>query len=692
MPKSLAVPQRRSIVVVVGLLMTAVVGLGVTSMVGSMVIAQINRGMAAAVNQSGTLRMQSYRIATALTDTSVPLAERQQRAARLADEYEQRLTSHRLTDALPGAANDSVRLAYERVRWRWVHDMRRAVASFAAANGPAAAASGRADYLAQVDDFVADIHGLVRVLEERAERRIELLRWMQIVALALTVIAVLVTLVIVQRRVVTPLGELLRCADRVRRGDFSAQVSVTGTDELGRLGAAMNLMTDGLSRIYEELEERVAAKTRDLARTNHSLELLYRTSRTLDEAPISEELLRRVLLDVRAQLGLAEVVLCLRHVPEGLDCGCIGTGALGAGAPAIATLGPADCRLCGGALAANVRPPSPATAEGRRHRLLELPVGDAEQRLGLLRVLPSPGRRLESWQQPLLESLAAHLATALALRARMRESRRLVLHEERSILARELHDSLAQSLSYLKIQAARLDAALRAAEAPPTGAQPPAPGERGAAATGQCRAKATPADILAEMRTGIASAYRQLRELLTTFRLRMDGAGLGSALADTVREFEHRGSLRMRLRDRLPPGLLGANEEVHVLQIVREALSNVVRHAGAGDCWVIIGQAGGSVQVVIGDDGVGYPASDALPSDALRTAALHHGTTIMRERAQSLGGALDIQVRAGGGTRVVLCFRPRALCGGAEPAPALSTGAASDGATEQPAAKTGEPA
>ena len=689
MPSRTAFPQRRSIVVIVGLLMAAVVGLGVASMVGSMVIAEINRGMAAAVNQSGTLRMQSYRIAAALTDTTLPLAARQARAAALAAEYEQRITSHRLTDALPRAANDPLRLAYERVRWRWVQEMRRAVASFAAADDGDAAGAPRAAYLAQVDDFVADIHGLVRVLEERAERRIELLRWLQIVALALTVIAVVVTLVTVQRRVVSPLGELLRCADRVRRGDFSVQARVTGGDELGRLGAAMNLMTDGLSRIYEELEARIAAKTRDLARTNHSLELLYRTSRTLDEAPLSEHLLRRVLLDVRAQLGLAEVVLCLRQVPDGVDCGCIGTGHRGGGTPAIATLSPAHCCLCGGAMAADVQRATGAPrADDARPRLLELPVGDAEQRFGLLRVLPSPGQRLESWQRPLLTSVAAHLATALALRARMHESRRLVLHEERSILARELHDSLAQSLSYLKIQAARLDAALRAAAPAASTTEPAAFGEDHAAAPAARRTVATPAEILTEMRAGIASAYRQLRELLTTFRLRMDGAGLGSALADTVREFAHRGGTRIRLRERLPPGLLGANEEVHVLQIVREALSNVLRHAGAEHCWVIIGPAGNGLRIVVGDDGVGHSAAGAIPADTRHSAALHHGTTIMRERAHSLGGALEIQRRAGGGTRVVLCFQPRLLRADDASTPARTAASTAN----QPAAKTGEPA
>jgi two-component system nitrate/nitrite sensor histidine kinase NarX len=213
------------------------------------------------------------------------------------------------------------------------------------------------------------------------------------------------------------------------------------------------------------------------------------------------------------------------------------------------------------------------------------------------------------------------------------------------------HSGVFEGRSYLKIQAVRWDAALRSR---------PAPGAVDGAGGG-----ADPSAILAEMRTGISSAYRQLRELLTTFRLKMDGAGLGSALAGTAQEFETRGGLRLRLRDRLPPGLLTANEEVHVLQIVREALSNVVRHAGARTCRALLMADAGCVRVAVSDDGIGYARADT-PSSAAGDATadpapLHHGTTIMRERARSLDGELTVAPRAGGGTRVVLCFCPRAL-------------------------------
>ncbi|MBK5964567.1 hypothetical protein CCR95_10840 [Thiocystis minor] len=621
--------RRRPILVVLGFLLAGVVALGVTGMVSSLVIAEINRGMATAVNQSGTLRMQSYRIGMALADERVPWPARRAEVERLAAEYEQRLISARLTAALPLDASDPVRLAYERVRWRWTHEMRHTLRRFSETPEPTPAIRAeRLAYLDQVDDFVDDIHTLVRVLEERAEHHIDLLRWIQASALVLIIALVLVSLVVVRRRVVAPLGALLEGADRARRGDFSGHTRFVGSDELGRVGAAMNLMTQGLSRLYGKLEERVADKTRDLERSNRSLSLLYRTSRALDESPLSDATLGQVIADMRQQLGLAGVAICLRDDLRVNGRDCIGTAPIrrpGASCPVD------DCGLCAGPALAE--PPDFDAAP-----IVSFAIRDPDRVYGTLRVALPPGGALEPWQQPLLEALAGHLANALHLMCRLHESRRLALHEERGILARELHDSLAQSLSYLKIQVARLEAALR---------------ESGG---GSDRNLPTPAEILSEIREGLGSAYRQLRELLTTFRLRIDGRGLANALAETAEEFRRRGDIAIALDDSLPAGLLSPNEEVHVMQIIREALSNVVRHAEARHCQIQLDTAGNEIQVTIADDGKGL---DESPPERG-----HYGLTIMRERAQTLGGKLQIASRPAEGTRVSLAFRPRGLEGG----------------------------
>ena len=75
---------------------------------------------------------------------------------------------------------------------------------------------------------------------------------------------------------------------------------------------------------------------------------------------------------------------------------------------------------------------------------------------GVMLLMLPPGMEIEEWKLKLLESIGHHIGAALATAKRTDERRRIALMEERSVIARELHDSLAQSLSYLKIQVTRL--------------------------------------------------------------------------------------------------------------------------------------------------------------------------------------------------------------------------------------------
>lgn len=250
-------------------------------------------------------------------------------------------------------------------------------------------------------------------------------------------------------------------------------------------------------------------------------------------------------------------------------------------------------------------------------------------------VEPGDSGAIPPWQRPLLTSLAARIGTALGLHQRQRDARRLSVYEERATIARELHDSLAQSLSYLKIQAARLEAGL-AAE---TNANP-VPGR-------EVLARA----VLADLREGISNAYSQLRELLTTFRLKVDDRGLNTALKTTVAEYRARGETRISLDNRLAALLLTPNEEIHVLQIVREALSNVIRHAEATQASLSLTSVDADILVTIEDNGRGIAP--------LGIALGHYGLEIMRERAASLGGTIEIGSGSHGGTRVQLRFSSR---------------------------------
>lgn len=281
----------------------------------------------------------------------------------------------------------------------------------------------------------------------------------------------------------------------------------------------------------------------------------------------------------------------------------------------------ANCLECHDPLASRMD-----TLPDGRH-ILRMPLTDAEKRYGMLAVDIPPDTRAERWQIQLLEALSRHLGVTIASERRIEQHRRVSLLEERAVIARELHDSLAQSLAYMKIQVSRLRTALKT----------PEDGEE-------------ITEALEELRDGLNSSYQQLRELLSTFRLRMEDADLSTALAQTTTEFAERGDLPITLEVNLGTTSLTPNEEIHLLQIVREALSNILKHAKASHAWVTVhSQPHQQLRLQITDDGVGIQ----------KTAALHHyGMAIMDERARALNGTLHYLPRIGGGTCVQLDFTP----------------------------------
>ncbi|VDC20467.1 histidine kinase [Pseudogemmobacter humi] len=246
---------------------------------------------------------------------------------------------------------------------------------------------------------------------------------------------------------------------------------------------------------------------------------------------------------------------------------------------------------------------------------------------GALLIETDAGRPPDAAGMQLLHIAAGLLSITARFQNHDREGRRIAVLEERAAIARELHDSLAQSLSFMKIQLARLQSGLK---------------------TGAADTRA----VTAELRTGLDNAYRELRELLATFRVHMDVRGLGHALQSAIGEFSQRSGLSISLDNRLENGRLTVNEEFHILQIVREALSNILRHAEAETVLIALSAApDGTVRIVIDDDGIGYESA-AGGRD-------HHGHAIMQERAHSLGGRIEVGTRPQGGTRVRLAFTPK---------------------------------
>lgn len=267
--------------------------------------------------------------------------------------------------------------------------------------------------------------------------------------------------------------------------------------------------------------------------------------------------------------------------------------------------------------------------KGECVQCVTVPLASPSGWLGILILETEANHYFDDTELQLFEVTGQMLALSMGFQAREQESRRVALLEERAVIARELHDSLAQSLSYMKFQLARLQTNF-----------------------GSHLIESGADTIVNDMREGLDNAYRELRELLTTFRVQMDVRGLDHVLEEAIEEFSQRSSLNITLDNRLQECRLSVNEEFHLLHVVREALSNIVRHSGAKRVTIaLVLQSSGEVMVTIDDDGKGCTFDEAKPH--------HYGLAIMTERAYCLGGTIEVLPRRRGGTRVKLLFRPK---------------------------------
>lgn len=621
---------RRSILWLVGLAMLLLTLIGLAGMSASVVVVEAVQGSASAINVAGSLRRLTHRMASLVVADVLEGKAASPRVAEAVQQFEESLVHPALMRVLERAPDGVFAATYRGAEAAWKLTLKPRIDAIRD-EGPPPSSAAIASLLVEVDGFVGQLNTLVAVLEHDTESRIQDLRQILAVAIALTLLLGVLVLIVLQRHVHRPLNALVAGANRIAAGDLATQLAHTGRDELGQVGIAFNTMAGELSKLYRDLERRVDAKTAELQRSNRALELLYHAIARLYQAPAAPDAYEATLRDIEQVAGLRGSLACIeaRHDgPATVMASSIGACPEQGAREVVAELACASCRSHGEAWRQEAEDGS---------ELVRVPLRDTERHYGMLRLTLAPGQRLEAWQRQLVEALSSHMGMALGAARRGEQARLLALQEERSVIARELHDSLAQALSYMKIQVSLVQ---------------PLVGNPSRSAEAEL--------ILADLREGISAAYRQLRELLVSFRLKLAG-DFSTLLQNAVDEYRDKGKFSLSLEARLADCHLSPNQEVHVLQIIREALSNMVSHARASHGWLRLSCGeGGKLLVVVEDDGVGLGVP---PADAHN----HHGLAIMRERARSLGGVLEIGARPGGGTRVSLRFRAGAPTVAAEP-------------------------
>jgi two-component system nitrate/nitrite sensor histidine kinase NarX len=599
-------PLVNRIAIVIG----AVALTSLISMTMTLVVSKSIEGNATAINHAGALRMGAFHLlarAGSKNTTAQPMGDMIRR-------YQNQLTEPTITRAIPGSEDHPLTIQYQSVRDLWANQLKPALARHTQGSPLPAT------LLKATEHYVNNVDQLVSMLEQRTEARIDLLHLIQMISLAFSVLIIIALFLDLKNRILRPLQKLVNIALAIGEQDFSHKANLKGSDELAQLGQAFDQMTGELALTYYELESRVRTKTEELEKSHAALQLLHSASRSLFASHDLCSGAVPMLQELEQLLGIGPIRLYLHDRNSSEPVQAVTT----ATAQRPFYCRDHDCNAC------LVTPETfdDLPLEDNDGRRLLLPIRTPGRLLGTLEVWYPAEQGLTDTARHLLETLSDQLATAIFLEQKITEEQQLTLVEERTVIARELHDSLAQSLSYLKMQVARL---------------------RRLTITGD--QKQAHDEILEELRTGLNSAYRQLRELLTTFRLKLDTPDLATALHKTVNEFSERLGSPVDLNYNLPPQTLSPNEEIHALQIVREGLSNAVKHADATKISVSVVFKSPRVEVTVQDNGKGLPESDR--------PANHYGLIIMQDRARTLGGQVHVSNRDEGGVEVALTFVPK---------------------------------
>lgn len=577
-------------------------------------------GGAAAVNEAGRMRMQAYRMSLSIS-TAQP-----QRLEAQAAEFGRSLDTLRSGDPerpLFVPWDDTVRARFGVVQDDWQRYRSHWIGTNAADTEA---------LQTETVVFVSHVDALVQSIEAHMSRWTSLLHLAQLFTMALAVIGTAVLVYTGYLFVLEPVSLLKRAIQRIQEGDFSARVDAVSTDEFGTLAEGFNVMAGQVQSMYLHLEARVAEKTAELLEKRERLEALYDVTSLVANVTNLQDLTQGFVQRLRriakadavalrwsdesnarylmlASEGLPASMLEAEHCVHAGDCHCGSTGAAeGLRVIPIRTLAPQRLQHC---------------ARAGFETIVSIPIRLHERLMGEVDLFFHAQCGVSESDRSLLEALIAHLAAAMEnvrLRALEKEA---AVSQERSFLARELHDSIAQSLAFLKIQVQLMQDALAQDDLP------------------QAR------QVLEEIDAGVRESYADVRELLVHFRTRANAEDIEPALRTTLRKFEHQSALPTVLNMQGNGMPLDPDRQVQVLHIVQEALSNVRKHAGATQVWLDVQQQP-HWRFEIRDNGVGFRDDPGAHDET------HVGLRIMRERAERIGAQLQVHSTPDRGTSVIL--------------------------------------
>ena len=491
----------------------------------------------------------------------------------------------------------------------------------------------------KVTIFVEQLSVLAEHIDATRAGLLWQLRYLQGLLIVLGIGSLFAIEFLLLRWVIRPLRELGAGIDKLWVGDLDVRVKSARDDEIGQITEGFNQMAERLQDSYENLEQKVADKTASVEEKNNHLTQLYEMTAYLahrqDIDDIFEGFQNRVMgltladaclvqlmddeddvLGVAASHGLPGELL--KEVNDWHDAVISAENILDKSYPVFLNLTEMDGE--------HIR----VFTEAGFRQCYCFQIRSSTVK-GICTLFYQTRRPLSSPHMRLMESFSTHLAVAIENARLSARDEQFAIVAERQLFSQGLHDSIAQTLSFLNLQTQFLTDAIRRDDL------------------------LLRDESLENIREGVQECYVDVRELLVNYREKLHKENFIDGVKTVIQRFEAQSHVSADLRvtgDGVEPNPC---QKLQIIFIVQEALSNVRKHAEAENVDVRVDNDK-DLTVTIVDDGIG------IDKDIVEVKKGRHvGLSIMAERAARIGATVEVS-RASpiGGTRVTLSLKEEA--------------------------------
>lgn len=581
-----------------------------------------------AINKAGSLRMRVYHLVALLNqdDTQVEVVKEQQN-------FRQILIALKATDkhSLLLPENISIGQQIDQIEDGWQYTLLPLLKYYGESKEVITVAD-----MNKVDSFVEDINILVGLIETQNTYHISWLRFIQTLLIIMVLFSAFTAIYLLYRLVIRPLRNIQGGIQSLSQGRLSKRISNVGKDEFGVVSAGFNIMAANLEDLYTNLEQKVHEKTAALEETNSELSALYGVTAFLHESTSQETMAQGFLDDILLLSGASAGNIRLldkqhsrlnyiasKNLPDNfinseyctsLDCHC-GNVVESAGVETQYR----DILIMPASTTANLSP----CMSSPFNYLINFHISHNDNNLGIMTLFFTEDKvKFLPETQHLIEALTRQLAVALENQQLAQSDKQLAVMQERNLIAQRLHDSIAQSLSFLNMQIQMMQKALKSND------------------INQVEKN------LSFIQQGIQECYDDVRELLLNFRIRVTKEDFTEAVKSLLERFKLQSKVHIDLETSEKGPSLDPQQQLQIIFILQEALSNIRKHAQSSHVKVTM-QNQEDFVMTIEDNGCGF-STEIIEQKKSR----HVGMSIMQERATQIHGQIKVTSVVNKGTTV----------------------------------------